>query len=75
MQLGILNLLPIPILDGGHVVFMLIEGARRKPLSPKIKSVSMQLGLVLLLGLMLLVTINDVDTLWPSFFEGIKNIF
>lgn len=75
MQLGILNLLPIPILDGGHVAFIAIEGIRRRPLSPRIKSVSMQLGLVLLLGLMVLVTINDVDTLWPGFFEGIRDIF
>lgn len=77
MQLGIMNLLPIPVLDGGHVVFMLVEGIRRKPLSPKFRSVSMQVGLFMLLGLMLFVTINDVNTIWgfSNIFESLKSIF
>lgn len=77
MQLGILNLLPIPVLDGGHVLFMAIEGIRRKPVSLKIRMVSQQLGLALLLSLMLLVTINDVDSVWgfTNIWEKIKGIF
>lgn len=77
LQLGIINLLPIPVLDGGHVVFMAIEGMIKKPLPPKFRSVAMQVGLVFLLGLMLLVTINDIDTIWgfSKIVEGIKKVF
>lgn len=69
MQLGVLNLLPIPVLDGGHVLFMAIEGVRRKPLSLKIKTGLTQVGLILLLGLMVIISINDVDRVW-----GFRNI-
>ena len=77
MQLGVLNLLPIPVLDGGHVLFMAIEGIRRKPVSFKVRMISQQLGLALLLGLMLLVTVNDVDNVWgfTNIWEKIKGIF
>ncbi len=77
LQLGILNLLPIPILDGGHIVFMSIEAIMRKPLPHKFRMVSMQIGLVMLLTLMLFVTINDVDNIWgfSNIFEKIKGIF
>ncbi|MBI2339742.1 MAG: RIP metalloprotease RseP [Deltaproteobacteria bacterium] len=77
MQLGILNLLPIPVLDGGHVLFMVLEGVRRKPVSLKVRMFSQQVGLALLLGLMLLVTINDVDSVWgfSNIWEKIKGIF
>lgn len=64
LQLGILNLLPIPVLDGGHVLFMSIEGVIRRPLSLKFKNTLTHMGLVLLLGLMVLITINDVDRVW-----------
>lgn len=64
LQLGILNLLPIPVLDGGHVLFMAIEGIIRKPLSLKVKMVAMQTGMALLLGLMILITFNDIDRIW-----------
>lgn len=77
LQLGILNLLPIPVLDGGHLVFMTIEAVIRKPLPPKVRSVSMQLGFVMLIGLMLAVTYNDLTT-FPGFLhviESIKGIF
>ena len=60
INLGILNLLPIPILDGGHLLFLGIEGIRRKPLSEKIISVSQKVGLAILLTLMVIVIYNDV---------------
>lgn len=77
VQLGIMNLLPVPVLDGGHVVFMLIEGVRGKPLSPKVRAISMQVGLFMLLGLMLFVTFNDVQNLWGfgNIFNGIRGLF
>lgn len=64
LQLGILNLLPIPVLDGGHAFFMFFEVIRRKPLSDKIQGIVTQAGLCLLLFLMVMVTINDVDMVW-----------
>lgn len=67
LQLGILNLLPIPVLDGGHVLFMGIEAIRRKPVSAKIRGVAQLVGVTLLLSLMLAVTINDANT-----FFGLK---
>lgn len=77
LQLGILNLLPVPVLDGGHVVFMLIESIRHKPLSPKVRQVSTQIGMVMLLGLMVVVTINDIDSVWgfQNIFDSIKGMF
>ncbi len=64
MQLGILNLLPIPVLDGGHVFFMTIEAIIRRPVSVKIRGYAQIVGIVLLLSLMLAVTINDANTLF-----------
>ncbi len=64
IQLGILNLLPIPVLDGGHVAFMAYEGVVRRPLSPKKRMVAQQVGMFLLLTLMILVTVNDIDAVW-----------
>jgi regulator of sigma E protease len=60
INLGVLNLLPIPILDGGHLVFLGIEAIRKKPLSEKIIAISQRIGLALLLTLMAVVIYNDV---------------
>jgi len=60
INLGVLNLLPIPVLDGGHLLFLGIEAIRRKPLSEKIISVSQKIGLAVLLTLMAVVIFNDV---------------
>lgn len=59
INLGLLNLLPIPVLDGGHLVLLSIEGVTRKPISTKIKMVVQQIGMALLLALMVFVVIND----------------
>lgn len=69
LQLAIINLLPIPVLDGGHLVFLGIEAVRRKPVSERIRGIATQVGFVLLLSLMLLVTINDIEHVW-----GIKKL-
>jgi regulator of sigma E protease len=60
INLGLLNLLPIPILDGGHLVFYLWEMVFRKPVHMKIREVAQQIGLVLLIGLMALAFYNDI---------------
>jgi regulator of sigma E protease len=60
INLGIVNLFPIPILDGGHIVFIGIEAVRKKPLSEKFVSVSQKVGLAILLTLMVVVIYNDI---------------
>ena len=60
INLGVLNLLPIPVLDGGHILFMGIEAIRRKPLSEKVIIISQKVGLVLLLSLMAFAFYNDI---------------
>ncbi len=60
INLGLVNLLPIPGLDGSRLVFMLIEVIRRKPVNRKIESTVHLVGYALLLGLMLFFTFKDV---------------
>lgn len=59
IQLGILNLLPIPILDGGHLFFNLFEIIFRRPLSMRAREVAQQIGLILIIMLMVLAFYND----------------
>ncbi|WP_131781110.1 RIP metalloprotease RseP [Legionella gresilensis] len=63
ISLGVLNLLPIPMLDGGHLLYYLIEFIRGQPLSEQAKSVGFSIGLVLLVGLMCLGLSNDISRL------------
>jgi regulator of sigma E protease len=60
VNLGILNLLPIPILDGGHIAMLALEGIRRRDFSLAVKERAIQVGLVFLLVLIVYVTYNDV---------------
>jgi regulator of sigma E protease len=63
VNLGVLNLLPIPILDGGHILFFSIEALLRKPLSAEARAVAQQVGLALILMLTALVFYNDIARL------------
>ncbi len=63
MNLGIINLLPFPALDGGRLLFLVIEAIRKKPASPKLEAAVNGAGLVLLMGLMLFVTFSDITKL------------
>lgn len=60
INLGILNLLPIPVLDGGHIIFFTIEAIAGKPLSVKKKEIAQQVGLALLILIMLFAFYNDL---------------
>jgi regulator of sigma E protease len=60
VSLFILNLMPIPVLDGGHLMFYLIELVKGSPLSLKKVEIAQQVGFVLLLGLMILAQFNDI---------------
>ena len=59
VSLGVLNLLPIPVLDGGHIVYYFIEALRGKPVSEQIQMVGLRIGIVLLGALMVLALFND----------------
>lgn len=61
--LAVINILPIPALDGGHLVIILIEGIRRKPISIKAKMRIQQVGMAILLALMVFVFYNDIARL------------
>ncbi len=61
VNLGVMNLLPLPVLDGGRVVLLMIEAVRRKPLPQKYETVVNVIGIALLLGLMLFVSFFDIQ--------------
>jgi len=61
VNLGLLNLFPIPVLDGGHLLFFVLEALRGKPLSPKAQEMGMRAGLALLIGLFVFATWNDLS--------------
>lgn len=60
INLGFINLLPVPVLDGGHLLFYAIEAVRRKPVGPEVMEWAFRGGMVAILALMLLVTFNDL---------------
>ena len=66
VNLGVVNLLPLPALDGGRLVFLIIEGIRRKPINPKYEGWVHAAGFMLLIGLMLVVTFSDVLRLFTG---------
>src|SRR6266571_4730178 len=65
INLGVLNLLPIPVLDGGHLLFFAIEAVKRQPLSIRSRELAQQVGFFLLICLMLYAFRNDILNLWP----------
>ena len=63
ISLGVLNLLPIPVLDGGHLLFYLVEWVRGRPLSERVQGWGVQIGISLVVGVMLLALVNDIGRL------------
>jgi regulator of sigma E protease len=66
VSIGLLNLFPIPLLDGGHLLFYLIEGVRGRPLSERAQEVGFRIGLAIVLMLMIFATFNDIVHLTTS---------
>lgn len=66
VQLGMLNLLPIPVLDGGHLVLLGLEGIFRRRMPERVVAALQWTGFVLLIGLMLYVTRNDIMRMWGA---------
>ena len=61
VNLAIINLLPIPVLDGGHLIFLALEAIMRRPLSLRQREIFQQIGLAIMLFIMVLVTFNDLN--------------
>ncbi len=70
INLGILNLLPVPVLDGGQIVFCVLEMIFRRPLSEKARGIAMRIGFFLLVALMLLATYNDIVRIIKNWTAG-----
>ncbi|MFZ1037914.1 MAG: RIP metalloprotease RseP [Smithella sp.] len=75
INLGVINLFPIPVLDGGHILFYVIEIVIRREVNVKFKEMSQQIGFVILLMLMLFVIFIDVERLNIKFINDITKIF
>ena len=60
ISLAVLNLLPIPVLDGGHIVFFTIEALKGTPVSLRVREVATQVGMFMLLALMIFAVGNDI---------------
>jgi regulator of sigma E protease len=72
INLGIVNLLPIPILDGGQALIYLVEGVKRSPISRRTREIVQQTGLLLIVMLMALAFWNDLSRHWAQFVEWIS---
>lgn len=68
VNLFVINLLPIPLFDGGHIIFLLFEGIRKKPLSIRAQEIAQQVGLFIILLLVVIVIRNDI----PRFIDWIR---
>ena len=66
LNLGIINLLPIPVLDGGHLLIYTVEAATRKELSARVKSILMNFGFFILVALMIFIILNDIAKNLPN---------
>mgnify|MGYP002260499388 CR=1 FL=1 len=66
INLGVLNLLPIPLLDGGQIFVLAVEGLRRKDLSPKARQIWLQVGFVMFVALLVFVILNDIVKYLPN---------
>jgi regulator of sigma E protease len=71
LQLGIINLFPIPVLDGGQILVLVLEGIFRKEFSPKIKQVIMQIGFAMFVVIIVFVILNDVVKRLPNGWESL----
>jgi regulator of sigma E protease len=63
VSIGLFNLFPIPMLDGGHLLFYAIEAVRGRPLSPRIQDLGFRIGFALVIMLFIFVTFNDIANL------------
>ena len=75
INLGLINLLPIPVLDGGHLVFLAMEAVKKQPISLRVREISSLVGMTVLFLLMMLAFKNDVERRWDVILGQLKEIF
>ena len=75
INLGMLNLFPIPALDGGQLLLVFAEGVRRKPLSEVAMENFQRIGFVMIMALVVLATYNDLSRFWASMLRGVTGMF
>ncbi len=75
INLGIINLLPIPALDGGRILFLAIEKIKGRPVKQKLEAAIHQVGFILLMGLIILVTFKDFKTYGSKIWSAITSLF
>ena len=63
VSIGLFNLFPIPMLDGGHLLYYLAEAIRGRPLSPRVQDIGFRIGFALVIMLFIFVTFNDIANL------------
>jgi len=71
LQLGIINLFPIPVFDGGQIFVLLLEGLFRRDFSPRLRQVWMQIGLVIFIALVVFIILNDIVKRMPKGWESL----
>ncbi len=72
INLGVLNLLPIPVLDGGQALLVMIEGVKRSPVSLRTREIAQQIGVTVLVALMGLAFWNDLSRKWSGFIDWLR---
>jgi regulator of sigma E protease len=75
INVGLVNLMPIPVLDGGHLLFMIIEGVQRRPLPLRVREVASIIGMSMLIVLMLIAFKNDVTRRWDLIIAQLHDLF
>jgi regulator of sigma E protease len=70
VSIGLINLFPVPMLDGGHLLFYAIEAVRGRPLSERAQEIGFRIGFALVIMLMLFATWNDILHLGSTFTRG-----
>ena len=75
INIGLVNLLPIPVLDGGHLFFMMVEALQRRPLPLKVREVASLVGMTVLILLMAIAFKNDVTRRWDVIRGQVHEIF
>jgi len=73
INLGLINLLPVPLLDGGHLMFFLVEAIVRRPISSRVREYAHVAGLAFLVGIMVLAFKNDIERQWPQIVAQIRS--
>jgi len=75
INIGLVNLLPIPVLDGGHLFFLFAEAVQKRPLSLRVREVASLVGMSVLFALMLVAFKNDVERRWDVIIGQLRELF